>query len=338
MAKIPFTLDAWLKDKSQKVETRDGRIVHNIWPVKEQLIFNGKRAEVCALIDGEEDALLFFEGGKYLPVDSENPFDLFIVTPEAELSEFEKKLSDVVGYAISLSVAEPKKPASEFVKEHAAELLFLAREEAIAGEREKPAIVWRRVDKSPDFKKLNLVAAEIGVNFYKCLQKEGIVVGMRSGIISTSPNLSKVLGDSYYLTLEDLFAIPKEDGKDQSAESEDESTTKKLSKSEVSDILIREQAICEDALDTFGIEHQVDKCIEECAELINALEKYRRGRALPPEVVTEIADVLITCAQMSIVFGREAVVHEQARKLKRLEKRIEKAKNRAKSGDKEIAE
>lgn len=82
MAKIPFTLDAWLKDKSQKVETRDGRIVHNIWPVKEQLIFNGKRAEVCALIDGEEDALLFFEGGKYLPVDSENPFDLFIVTPD----------------------------------------------------------------------------------------------------------------------------------------------------------------------------------------------------------------------------------------------------------------
>jgi len=85
MAKIPYTLDAWLKDKSQKVETRDGRIVHNIWPIKEPLIVNGKRAEVCALIDGEEDALVFFEGGKYLPVNSENPFDLFIVTPEEEL-------------------------------------------------------------------------------------------------------------------------------------------------------------------------------------------------------------------------------------------------------------
>lgn len=209
--------------------------------------------------------------------------------------------------------------------------------EALAGEKEKPAIVWRRVDKSPYFKKLNLVVAETGVGFYRCLQKEGIVVGMRSGIISTSPNLSKILGDSYYLTFEDLLAIPKEDGEDRPAESEDGST-KELSKSEVGDILIQEQAICENALDTFGIEHQVDKCIEECAELINALEKYRRGRALPPEVVTEIADVMITCAQMSIVFGRVAVVHEQARKLKRLEKRIERARNRAKSGDKEQAE
>lgn len=118
------------------------------------------------------------------------------------------------------------------------------------------------------------------------------------------------------------------------AENEDESA-KGLS---VSDTLIRQEAICEDALDTFGIEHQMDKCIEECAELINALEKYRLGRALSPDVVTEIADVMITCVQMSIVFGRVAVVHEEARKLKRLEKRIEKAKNRAKSGDRESAE
>lgn len=209
--------------------------------------------------------------------------------------------------------------------------------EALSKEKEKSAIVWRRVDKSPDFKKLNLVATETGVGFYRRLHKEGIVVGMRDGIISTISNYSKILGDSYYLTFKDLLAIPKEDDEDRPAESEDEST-KELSKSEVGDILIREQAICEDALDTFGIEHQVDKCIEECAELINALEKYRWGRALPPEVVTEIADVLITCAQMSIVFGRVAVVHEEARKLKRLEKRIEKARNRAKSGDNEQAD
>ena len=81
-----FNLQEWLKDKSQKVETRDGRIVHNIWPIKEPIIANGKKAEVCALIDGEEDALVFFEGGKYLSVNSENPFDLFIVTPEKDLA------------------------------------------------------------------------------------------------------------------------------------------------------------------------------------------------------------------------------------------------------------
>lgn len=210
--------------------------------------------------------------------------------------------------------------------------------EALSGEKEKPAIVWRRVDKSPDFVKLNLMAADTGVGFYKCLRKEGVPVGMRDGIIiTTNPNFSKVLGDAYYLTFEDLIAIPKEDDIDRPAESDDESAIE-LSRQEVGNILIREQAICKDALDTFGIEHQVDKCIEECAELINALEKYRRGRALTPDVVTEIADVMITCVQMSIVFGRVAVVHEEARKLKRLEKRIEKAKNKAKSGDKERAE
>ena len=91
MAKIPFTLEAWLKDKSQRVETRDGRIVHNIWPV-EPIIVCGKSADVCALIDGEEDAFVFFAGGKYLPANVESPFDLFIVTPEEELSEFEERI------------------------------------------------------------------------------------------------------------------------------------------------------------------------------------------------------------------------------------------------------
>lgn len=85
--KIPFDLQDWLKDKSQRVETRDGRLVHNIWRVKEPFYTNNRKAEVCALIDGEEDALVFFEGGRYLPTtkDTDNPFDLFLITPEPEL-------------------------------------------------------------------------------------------------------------------------------------------------------------------------------------------------------------------------------------------------------------
>lgn len=129
MAKISFTLDAWNKDKSQKVETMDGRIVHNIWPVKEPLIVNGKRAEVCALIDGEEDALVFFEGGKYLPVNSENPFDLFIVAPEEEMSELEmaihRRLNLMNGE--NLSATE----LLEETKGMAAELLELAKKEIL---------------------------------------------------------------------------------------------------------------------------------------------------------------------------------------------------------------
>lgn len=123
-----FDLQEWIKDKSQRVETRDGRIVHNIWPVKEQPIFNGKRAEVCALIDGEEDALLFFEGGKYLPVNSENPFDLFIVTPEEELTEFEKTIIERVFHQKVEDLDEENK---EIFREDAHLVLDLARKQLI---------------------------------------------------------------------------------------------------------------------------------------------------------------------------------------------------------------
>ena len=62
-------------------------------------------------------------------------------------------------------------------------------------------------------------------------------------------------------------------------------------------------AICQAALEKYGQQAQVDMCIEECAELINALEKWRRGRNNSAEVCTEIADVLIMCHQMMEVFG-----------------------------------
>lgn len=130
MAKIPFTLEAWLKDKSQRVETRDGRLVHNIWRVKEPSYTNNRKAEVCALIDGEEDALVFFEGGRYLPTakDTDNPFDLFIVTPEEELTDFENAFGQAM-----MEVPEPEEKEEwyPFLKEKAAELLSLAREQLI---------------------------------------------------------------------------------------------------------------------------------------------------------------------------------------------------------------
>ena len=153
--KIPFTLDAWLKDKSQKVETRDGRLVHNIWQIKEPHYTNNRRAEVCALIDGEEDALVFFEGGRYLPTtkDADNQFDLFIITPEPELSEFEQEvrvcvtknltthIKDGSGCEISSTVFIDDDTA----KKLAAELLEMARKEL---EKEEPSIIEARSYKS----------------------------------------------------------------------------------------------------------------------------------------------------------------------------------------------
>lgn len=49
------------------------------------------------------------------------------------------------------------------------------------------------------------------------------------------------------------------------------------------------------ALETYGFEAQSRMVNEECAELINALCKYKRGRANEYDVITEIADVMIMC-------------------------------------------
>jgi len=82
------------------------------------------------------------------------------------------------------------------------------------------------------------------------------------------------------------------------------------------------KSICKEALDTFGLDKQVDMCIEECAELQNALMKFRRGRATLEDVRTEIADVQIMCDQMSIAFGEKETLVEKCEKLERLAHRI----------------
>lgn len=76
------------------------------------------------------------------------------------------------------------------------------------------------------------------------------------------------------------------------------------------------------ALATFGAEHQRIMCMEECAELIDALAKYDRGRAGAMDVITELADVSIMVEQMAILFGKEEYRKEKERKLKRLQERI----------------
>jgi len=63
--------------------------------------------------------------------------------------------------------------------------------------------------------------------------------------------------------------------------------------------------IMQTALDRWGLHAQVGQTVEECAELIVALQKYYR---LPNEeavknILDEIADVEMMLAQMRIVFG-----------------------------------
>lgn len=79
------------------------------------------------------------------------------------------------------------------------------------------------------------------------------------------------------------------------------------------------------ALRTFGDASQIQMAIEECAELIDALCKFRRARCTREDVITEIADVLIMAEQMALAFGEADVEAEKKRKLTRLQERIDEA-------------
>lgn len=85
----------------------------------------------------------------------------------------------------------------------------------------------------------------------------------------------------------------------------------------------RVKKIYREAIATFGVGSQINMAIEECGELIVALQHFRRGRATKADVITEIADVQIMCEQMQELFGDTETSAERHRKLERLMQRIE---------------
>ena len=93
-----------------------------------------------------------------------------------------------------------------------------------------------------------------------------------------------------------------------------------------------EQEILERAINTFGVNSQVDMAIEEMAELTKALLKYRRccnGDAYVDDkdklfgnVIEEMADVQIMLNQLYIMFGEP--VNYPKDKIERLKERLDK--------------
>lgn len=81
-------------------------------------------------------------------------------------------------------------------------------------------------------------------------------------------------------------------------------------------------------LDYWGLDKQINQVSEECAELIIALNKWRRSPAdKTPDLTTiaeEIADVQIMLEQMKEAFKcRELVAYLMDEKLERTLKRME---------------
>jgi len=118
MSKIPFTLEAWLKDKSQKVVDEDGRPVRIICTDADGLypiigLVDNKTPLPC----GKDGRPPYIGGGGGV---------LFIVTPEEEMTEFEIALENFV-----MNADASEQTFHEDVKQHAAELIDLARKELI---------------------------------------------------------------------------------------------------------------------------------------------------------------------------------------------------------------
>jgi NTP pyrophosphatase (non-canonical NTP hydrolase) len=79
------------------------------------------------------------------------------------------------------------------------------------------------------------------------------------------------------------------------------------------------------ALETFGLDHQLIKLAEECAELAQAALKLRLYGPDPKRqanLLEECADVEIMLEQMRLHYGEEAIDAQRSRKLTRLEGRL----------------
>ena len=80
--------------------------------------------------------------------------------------------------------------------------------------------------------------------------------------------------------------------------------------------------ICAKALKHFGAQSQKELLIEECAELIQALQHEKRGRINPEDICEEIADVQIMLNQISLLYPQRLIHNATERKMSRLKKRI----------------
>ena len=73
----------------------------------------------------------------------------------------------------------------------------------------------------------------------------------------------------------------------------------------------------------WGKEAQYDQMTEECAELIVALQHFRRGKIDQNAVIDEIADVTLMLGQLTWMFGAERVEESVQKKIKKLNNLLE---------------
>lgn len=85
-----------------------------------------------------------------------------------------------------------------------------------------------------------------------------------------------------------------------------------------------QQAVLQDAVDTFGFDNQQKVLQEECGELIVATSHYQRGRhGAFDNFVEELADVSIMVKQMLYALGCDEMFEQICEaKIERLKQRL----------------
>ena len=91
-----------------------------------------------------------------------------------------------------------------------------------------------------------------------------------------------------------------------------------------------DEKVLKEAVDKWGTNAQIDMIIEECAELIVALQKLKRNYGKDPEkdkelmhnVCDEVADVKLMTKQADYIFDEKLISERVKFKVKRLIKRL----------------
>ncbi len=68
----------------------------------------------------------------------------------------------------------------------------------------------------------------------------------------------------------------------------------------------------------WGEQAQYDQTIEECAELIVALQHLARGKVDKDAVLSELADVFLMVGQLTYMFGEDRLIAEVEKKVTKL--------------------
>lgn len=203
-----FSLDKWLKDKSRKVVTRDGRPVRIIcWDVKGPF-------PILALImgNGEMDTKVGEEYPCSYKVDGTCPvsdsYNLFFADEEEESTEFEKALlaafNCVAGKAVTTIGAAS---FQEDVDEWSKPLLDLARKELEKEDWRKPLRVYKN-----GYKQGKQDALKHLPKWKKATEHKKFVLHVCVIDEDMCPFLdTEVEEGEYYIELDDLKTLPKEE-------------------------------------------------------------------------------------------------------------------------------